>query len=282
MVILTTPDLDLIIENAVKYSASYFQSAPTLYELLKNFEKTDRVNWKKVKMLNCGSDSLHEYTARDWEERTKSRITESYGMTETVCITHNNPIGKERYGSIGVPVSSTYSAILDPDEDKYIPVGEIGEIVSSGPQITIGYWQRPEATKECEAIMDGRRWWRTGDLGRMEEDGYFYVYDRKRDLIKYKGLRVFAREVEEVLKNHPQIKEVGVVGQPDSLVGENVKAVIVLESDARGKLSERDIIDYCKDKLTSYKIPKIIEFVGEIPKTDVGKVSRREIRTEEG
>lgn len=281
LVILTTPDLDFIVENAVKYGATYFTSAPTLFQLLNTFEKTDRINWKKVKLNTCGSDTLHEKTALEWQGRTNTAITEYYGMTETVCLTHGNPIGKERHTSIGVPITSTWSAILDPDEDKYTPVGEIGEIVVEGPQITIGYWKRPDVTKECEAIINGRRWWRTGDLGRMDEDGFFYVYDRKRDLIKYKGLRVFAREVEEALKLHPKIKEVGVVGEPDPLVGENIKAVIVLESDARGKLSERDITEYCQDKLAHYKIPKIIEFVGEIPKTDIGKVSRREIRTQE-
>ena len=115
----------------------------------------------------------------------------------------------------------------------------------------------------------------------MEEDGYFYIYDRKRDLIKYKGLRVYAREVEEALKTHPDIKEVGVIGVKDIKVGENIKALVVLESDARGKLSESDIVAYCKDKLAHYKIPRIVEFVGEIPKTDIGKVSRRELREEE-
>ena len=115
----------------------------------------------------------------------------------------------------------------------------------------------------------------------MDEDGYFYIYDRKRDLIKYKGLRVFAREVEEVLKTHPQIKEVVSLGYLDIKVGENVKALVVLEADARGKLSEEEIIEYCQGKLAHYKIPKIVEFVGEIPKTDVGKVSRRELREEE-
>jgi long-chain acyl-CoA synthetase len=190
-------------------------------------------------------------------------------------------VGKQKYGSIGVPISNTYAAVLDPDEDAYVPVGETGEIVVSGPQITMGYWQRKDATRECEALINGIRWWRTGDLGRMEEDGYFYVYDRKRDLIKYKGLRVYAREVEEVLRDHPNIKEVGVVGVSDPLVGQQVRAVVVLESDARGKISENDIKQYCKDKLAHYKIPKIIDFVGEIPKTDIGKVSRREIRIEE-
>ena len=281
VIVVTTPDLDEIISDMVKYEVNFFGGAPTMYEMLKDYEKTDRVNWKKMKVLTCGADSLHENTARDWEERTESKITEGYGMTETTAMTHFNPMGKERYGSIGVPASSTYAAILDPDKDEYMPVGEIGEIVVEGPQMTSGYWQRPDATKDCESIINGHRWWRTGDLGYMKEDGYFSVYDRKRDLIKYKGLRVYAREVEEVLKEHPHIKEVGVVGEPDPLVGSNVKAVIVLEGDARGKTSERDIIEYCKDKMAAYKIPKIIEFVGEIPKTDIGKVSRREIRTQE-
>jgi long-chain acyl-CoA synthetase len=281
IIILTTPDLDNVLEDIILYKATYFLSAPTMYELLKDYEKTDRVKWKNLKLLVSGADSLNEFTAKDWEERTGTKITEGYGMTETTSVTHFNVLGKERYGSIGIPMVNTDSAVLDPDEDKYLPVGETGEIVVAGPQLTKGYWKRPDATKECVAMIEGKRWWRTGDLGRMDADGYFYIYDRKRDLIKYKGLRVFAREVEEVLKDHPRIKEVGVVGQPDPLVGQNVKAVIVLESDARGKLSERDIMEYCKDKLASYKIPKIIEFVGEIPKTDIGKVSRREIRTQE-
>ena len=116
---------------------------------------------------------------------------------------------------------------------------------------------------------------------QLSKDGYFYIYDRKRDLIKYKGLRVYAREVEEVLKSHPHIKDVGVIGQKDVKVGELVKAMVVLESDARGKLSELEIMEYCKDKMAHYKIPKIVEFIGEIPQTDVGKVSRRELREEE-
>jgi long-chain acyl-CoA synthetase len=281
IIILTTPDLDNVLEDIILYKATYFLSAPTMYELLKDYEKTDRVKWKNLKLLVSGADSLNEFTAKDWEERTGTKITEGYGMTETTSVTHFNVLGKERYGSIGIPMVNTDSAVLDPDEDKYLPVGETGEIVVAGPQLTKGYWKRPDATKECVAMIEGKWWWRTGDLGRMDADGYFYIYDRKRDLIKYKGLRVFAREVEEVLKDHPHIKEVGVVGQPDPLVGQNVKAVIVLESDARGKLSERDIMEYCKDKLAPYKIPKIIEFVGEIPKTDIGKVSRREIRTQE-
>jgi long-chain acyl-CoA synthetase len=280
LVIITTPDVDDILNAMVIYGATYFMSAPTMYEMLKDYEKTVRVDWGKLKYINSGADSLNEYTARDWEKRTGTKITEGYGLTEATYATHMNLLEKQRYGSIGIPVPGTWAAILDIDKDKFLPVGETGELVISGPQITKGYWNNPQATKECEVILEDRRWWRTGDLARMDEDGYFYIYDRKRDLIKYKGLKVFAREVEEVLKNHPDIKEVGVVGVADEKVGQHVKAVIVLEGDARGHVSESDIVEYCKDKLAYYKIPRIIDFVGEIPKTDIGKVSRREIRAE--
>lgn len=278
VLVLTSPDIDDVLYATYNEKASVFISAPTMFEILKDYEHTNRVNWNKLKVIYSGADALHENTSRGWEARTGVCLHESYGMTETVCITHCTPFGKKKTGSMGIPVPGTLAAILDPDKDEYQPIGELGELVVSGPQVTKGYWRNPEATKECEALLDGVRWWRTGDLARMDEDGYFYIYDRKRDLIKYKGLRIYAREVEEVLKNHPQIKEVGVVGVQDIKVGENVKAYVVLEGEARGILSESDIIEYCKDKLTPYKIPKIIEFVGEISKTDVGKVSRRELR----
>lgn len=279
-VTITTPEIDDIISSIVKYKATFFMGAPTMYEMLKDYEKTDRIPWKKLKVILSGADSLHDETARDWKERTGTTITEGYGMTETTATTHMGPLGKQKLGSIGFPIPGTMSAILDPEREAYLPVGEMGEIVSIGPQVSLGYWQNEAATRECRSEIDGKIWWRTGDIGKMDGEGYFYVYDRKRDLIKYKGLRVFAREVEEVLKTHPRIKEVGVIGVPDQLVGENVKAVVVLESDARGKISEAEIIEYCKDKLSHYKIPRIVEFVGEIPKTDIGKVSRREIREE--
>ena len=279
-VTITTPDVDEILASIIKYKASFFMGAPAIYEMLNNYEKTDRVDWKGLKIILAGADSLHEKTAKTWEERTGKAITEGYGMTETTATTHMTPPGREEYGSIGVPLPSTLSTILDPDQDAYLPTNEMGEIATAGPQVTMGYWNREDATKECTAMVDDVTWWRTGDLGKMDQKGYFYVYDRKRDLIKYKGLRVFAREVEEVLKGHPDIKEVGVIGEPDITVGENVKAVVVLESDARGKTSEADLREFCRDRLAHYKIPKIIEFIGEIPKTDIGKVSRREIREE--
>ncbi|MBW1887830.1 MAG: AMP-binding protein, partial [Deltaproteobacteria bacterium] len=276
-----TPDPDDILHAIARYKASWFIGAPAIFEALKDYKKTDIVDWKRLKIVASGADALHEFTAADWKTRTGVSISDNYGMTELVAMSHGSPPGLGKVGSIGFPIPNTMAAILDPDEDIFLPVGETGELVVSGPQVTKGYWNNLEATKDCDAIIDGVRWWRTGDLARMEEDGYFYIYDRKRDLIKYKGLRVYAREVEEALKTHPDIREVGVIGVKDIKVGENIKALVVLESDARGKLSESDIVAYCKDKLAHYKIPRIVEFVGEIPKTDIGKVSRRELREEE-
>ncbi len=281
LVVITTPDVEDILHAIVKYDSSWFIGAPAIYETLKDYKKTDIVDWKRLKIIASGADALNEFTAKDWKRRTGIDLHETFGMTELVAMSHSNPLMAGKIGSIGIPIPNTIAAILDPDIDEFVPLGETGELVVSGPQVTKGYWNNPDATRECEAMINGVRWWRTGDLARMEEDGYFYIYDRKRDLIKYKGLRVYAREVEEVLKTHPKIKEVGVIGIKDIKVGENVKALIVLESDARGKISEEDIIEYCRNKLTHYKIPRIVEFVGEIPKTDIGKVSRRELREEE-
>jgi long-chain acyl-CoA synthetase len=281
LVIITSPDWDEIINSMVRYKPSCFTGVPSIFESLRDYPKTNRVNWKKIGLVISGADVLFETTHKEWEGRTGAKIYDVWGMTECADFTIGNPLRKVKMGSIGVPFPSVMGAILDPDKDEFLPQGELGELVISGPAVTSkGYWGKPEATKDSESLIEGIRWWRTGDLARMDEDGYFFIYDRKRDLIKYKGLRIFAREVEEVLNTHPKIKEVGVIGVKNIKVGENVKAIVVLESDARGQLSEEDIINYCKGKLAPYKIPKIIEFVGEIPRTDIGKVSRRDIREE--
>jgi len=280
LVIFTTPDLDDILNAIESYRATIVYSVPALYEALRDYARTDRVNWKRIKTLVSGADALLEDTARGWEQRTGAKIHEGWGMTETSSVGMGSPYGRPKIGSFGVPLPNTMAAIVDPEGTEFLPVGETGELVVRGPQIMKGYWNRPEETKNALVEIDGETWLRTSDLASMDEEGYFYYYDRKRDMIKYKGLAVFAREVEEVLASHPQIKETGVIGVPDANVGEIVKAVVVLETEARGKILEEEIIKYCEEKLAHYKVPKIIEFKGEVPKTDVGKVSRRELREE--
>ena len=280
VVLFTTPDIDDILSGMDRYQASAFFGVPTLFEYLNEYEKTDRVNWKKLKMIACGADTLHESTINAWERRTGAPIMEGYGMTETTAVSHSTPYHRPKSGSFGVPLPSVDAAIVDVDGVECVPVGEDGELILSGPNIMQGYWRRPEGTRETMMDMDGKRWLRTGDLVRMDEEGYFHFFDRKRDLIKFKGYSVFARHVEEVLYKHPKIKAAGVVGVPDPKVGQLIKAYVVLESDARGKISEEEVMAFCKENLAHYKVPRIIEFRGELPKTDVGKVSRRELREE--
>ena len=280
LVLFTTPDIDDILAAIERYNASTFLGVPTLYEYLKEYDRTDRVNWKRLKIIVCGADTLHESTLKDWERRTGTKILEGYGMTETTAVSHTSPYTRPKAGSFGVPLPGVGAAIIDVAGIEFKPTGEDGELILQGPNIMQGYWKRPEANAESFVEIDGKQWLRTGDLVRMDEEGYFYFFDRKRDLIKYKGYSVFARHVEEVLYRHPQIKAAGVVGVPDPTVGQNIKAYVVLQSEARGKVSEEEIIAFCKENLAHYKVPKIVEFRGELPKTDVGKISRRELREE--
>jgi len=280
VVLFTTPDIDEILSAMERYQASAFYGVPTLYEYLKEYEKTDRVNWKRLKLIACGADTLHETTIHEWERRTGTKILEGYGMTETTAVSHSSPYDRPKTGSFGVPLPSVQAAVIEVEGTDFVPVNEVGELILSGPNIMQGYWKRPEDTRESMIELAGMRWLRTGDLVRMDEEGYFHFFDRKRDLIKYKGYSVFARHVEEVLYKHPQVKAAGVVGVPDPTVGQIIKAYVVLQPDARGKVSEEEIIAFCKENLAHYKVPKIVEFRGELPKTDVGKVSRRELREE--
>ncbi len=280
LVLFTTPDIDDILSAIERYQVSGFFGVPTLYEYLKEYEKTDRVNWKRLKLIACGADTLHESTINEWERRTQAKILEGYGMTETTAVSHSTPFDRPKTGSFGVPLPSVIAAVINTDGTEFKPVNEVGELILHGPNIMQGYWKRPRETEESIVEIDGKKWLRTGDLVRMDEEGYFHFFDRKRDLIKYKGYSVFARHVEEVLYKHPQIKAAGVVGVPDPMVGQLIKAYVVLQSEARGKISEEEIIGFCQKNLAHYKVPKVIEFIGELPKTDVGKVSRRELREE--
>jgi len=280
LLLFTTPDLDEVLSSMERYGATAFYSVPTAYQFLKDYDKTSRFNWKGLKAITSGADTLHESTVKDWERRTGAKIIEGYGLTECSAVSHVNPLGRPKVGSFGVPLPNVGAAIVDYETGEYVPPGEVGELLIEGPNIMKGYWKRPEDTRESLVERDGKTWFRTGDLVRMDEEGYFFFYDRKKDMIKYKGYSVFAREIEEVLHQHPQVKAAGVLGVPDPTMGQLIKAIVVLQAEARGKVSEEEIVKYCEENLAHYKVPKIVEFRGELPKTDVGKVSHRELREE--
>lgn len=280
LVVFTTPHTESILDAIERYRATVFLGVPTLYEYLKDHKDTAKVNWKRLKILLCGADTLHETTVKDWQKRTQTSITEGYGLTECAAASHLNPLNRPKVGSFGVPIPNVVAGVVDPDGTDFLPVGEIGELVLKSPSVMQGYWKNPKETAAAFLEVDGERWLRTGDIVRMDEEGYFHYYDRRKDLIKHRGYSVFAKDIEDVLYTHPQIKTAGVIGVPDPAEGSVIKAIVVLQPEARGKLSEDEIRKFCEERLAHYKVPKIIEFRGELPKTDVGKVSRRELREE--
>ena len=198
-------------------------------------------------------------------------------MSETSPVTHANPVnGLNKEGSIGIPFPDTLAVIVN-DEGKILPIGEVGELAIKGPQVMKGYWKMEEETKKV--LVNG--WLLTGDIAKMDEDGYFYLVDRKKDMIIAGGYNIYPREVEEVLYEHPAILEAAVVGVPDPYRGETVKAFIVIKEEYKGKLTEEEIINFCRERLAPYKVPRIIEFREELPKSAVGKILRRVLREEE-
>lgn len=280
LLLFTNPDTEAILTAMERYRATVFFGVPTLFEYLKDHKETGKVDWKRLKVIVSGADTLHESTMKAWNRRTGAQIVEGYGLTETCATSHVNPVDRPKPGSFGVPVPGMNAAIVDPATLAPVPPGGTGELILSGPNVMAGYWRRPQDTDRAFVELAGRRWMRTGDIVRMDEEGYFHFYDRSKDLIKFKGHSIFAKDIEDVLYAHPQVKAAGVIGIPDTSVGERIKAIVVLQSDARGKISEDEIRGYCRERLAEYKVPHVVEFRGELPKTDVGKVSRRELRDE--
>jgi long-chain acyl-CoA synthetase len=280
LVLFTSPDTEEILAAMERYQATVFYGVPTLYEYLKDHKDTNKANWRRLKLVLSGADTLHESTMKGWNQRTGSTIVEGYGLSETCATSHVNPLHRPKTGSFGCPIPGMQAAILNPETLQFAPQGETGELVLCGPNVMRGYWNRPDDSAKAFVERDGTRWMRTGDIVRMDEEGYFHFYDRSKDLIKYKGYSIFAKDVEDVLYGHPQVKAAGVIGVADPAVGQRIKAIVVLQGDARGKVSEDEIKAYCRNQLADYKVPHIVEFRGELPKTDVGKVSRRELREE--
>ena len=282
--ILTYPrwTLDTVLRDIQKHKATVFHGVPTMYVAIINHPKIGKFNLRSLEYCISGAAPLPVAVAKKFEELTGAKLREGYGLTETSPVTHVNPMkGNARPGSIGIPVPSTIAAIADPEKPVFLKPGEIGEIVVSGPQVMKGYYNRPEENSKAFFEAGGLRWFRTGDMGYMDEDGFFYVVDRKKDLIKYKGYSVYPREIEEVLYKHECIKEAAVIGVPHEEFNEVPKAFIVLKPECEGKIDEEQLLNYLKENLAPYKVPKSIEFRKDLPKSAVGKVLRRLLREEE-
>jgi long-chain acyl-CoA synthetase len=248
-----------------------------MYLAIGNYKQIHKYDLTSVKAAISGAGPLMREVQERFEQLTKARIVEGYGLSEASPVTHCNPVfGRRKLGSIGLPFPDTEAKIVDIETgEKEMPVGETGELVVKGPQVMKGYWNKPEET--AHALRGG--WLHTGDIARMDEEGYFFIVDRIKDMIKTVGENVYPREVEEVLFTHPKVKDVVVVGLPEEFKGEKIKAYIVLKEGVSATKDE--IIQYCREQLSKFKVPKEVEFRDQLPKTLVGKVLRRVLRDEE-
>jgi long-chain acyl-CoA synthetase len=273
-------DLKDVLDNISKYKATIFPGVPMLYNAINNHPdvKAGKYNLSSIKACISGSAPLMRETKEKFEALTGGKVFEGYGLSEAPTATHCNPLeGENKTGSIGMPLPDVEVKLISLDDgETELPQGEIGEIVLHGPQVMRGYHNMPTETENSlRKMSDGKVWLFTGDIARMDEDGYFYIVDRKKELIKPGGFQVWPREVEEAIMSHPKVLEVGVGGIPDPQRGETVKAWVVLKPGE--SLSEAELKAYCKEHLAPYKVPTHYEFRSELPKTTVGKILRREL-----
>ncbi|WP_407158124.1 long-chain fatty acid--CoA ligase [Bradyrhizobium sp. STM 3557] len=267
-------DIPGFIKELMKYQVNNFPAVNTLYNALLHHPDFKKVDFSKLKISNGGGMAVQRSVAEQWQQVTGCSIAEGYGLSETSpTLTCNPPTSTAFNGSIGIPVPSTYISIRD-DDGNEVPLGQAGEICAKGPQVMAGYWNRPDETAK---VMTADGYFRTGDIGIMSEDGFTRIVDRKKDMILVSGFNVYPNEVEEVIASHPGVLETAVIGQPDAKSGELVKAFVVKKDP---NLSAEEITKFCHEQLTNYKVPKLIEFRTELPKTNVGKILRRQLRDE--
>jgi long-chain acyl-CoA synthetase len=261
-----------------KYRPTIFPGIQAMYMAIGNYPKIHKYDLTSIKAAISGAGPLMREVQERFEQLTKARIVEGYGLSEASPVTHCNPVfGKRKLGSIGLPFPDMDAKIMDIETgENEMPVGEPGELVVKGPQVMKGYWNKPEET--ARALRGG--WLHTGDIAKMDEEGYFFIVDRIKDMIKTVGENVYPREVEEVLFTHPKVKDAVVVGLPhEAFMGEKIKAYIVLKEGEAATAEE--IIGFCREQLSKFKVPKEVEFRSELPKTLVGKVLRRVLRDQE-
>ncbi|WP_430509605.1 long-chain-fatty-acid--CoA ligase [Gottfriedia solisilvae] len=276
MIIIPRFDASLMLEAIKKYRPTLFPGAPTMYIALLNHPDLSKTDISCIHSCLSGSAALPVEVQEQFEKVTGGKLVEGYGLSEASPVTHSNFLWDRRVsGSIGVPWPSTDAKIVSMETGEELPVREIGELIVSGPQVMKGYWNRPEET--AATLKDG--WLYTGDLGYMDEDGFFYIVDRKKDMIIAGGFNVYPRDVEEVLYEHEAVQETVVIGVPDPYRGETVKAFIVLKE---GKtVTESELDEFSRKYLAAYKVPRQYEFRKELPKTAIGKILRRQLVEEE-
>jgi len=231
--------------------------------------------------IGGGGAAMPQAVAQRLFEQFGLRYVEGYGLTETAAPSHSNPPDRPKQQCLGIPYMSTDARVIDPVTLQEVPTGEQGEIVIHGPEVFQGYWRRPEATAQAFIELDGKRFFRSGDMGRVDEEGYFFMTDRLKRMINASGFKVWPAEVEALMYRHPAIQEACIIGTKDAYRGESVKAVVVLRATHQGQLSEQDLIDWCREHMAAYKVPRVVQFVSALPKSGTGKVMWRALQEAE-
>ena len=279
-VLMPTPDVDATLDAIEQYKGTLFLGVPALYRMILENDRFDRYDLSSLRYCWSGGDVLPREVYNRWKEHVGVPIYQVYGATECgfTCL---SPLDSEPVpGTIGRPIPSRAIKLVDPEGTDEVPPGETGELLVHSDTLPPGYWNKPQETAESFVEIDDRVWYRTKDYCRLGEDGLVYYVDRAADVIKYKGYRVSASEIESVLQSHPLVIGACVVGVPDPRVGERIKAIVVLKEDAKG-VGSQELMGFCRGRLAAYKMPKYIEFRDMLPKSKVGKLLRREIRDEE-
>lgn len=278
-VLVPKPQADQLLETITKYRPSFAPMVPTMYIGILNHPRIDQVDLTSIKGCFSGSAPLPVEVIRNFEEKTGAVIVEGYGLTETTPVTHINPFNpeKRKIGSIGLPISDTECRVVDLEDGRTdLPPGKAGELLVRGPQVMKGYLNMPEETNQ---VLTEDGWLHTGDIAEMDEEGYFFIVDRKKDMIISGGYNVYPRDIEEVFFEHPKVIEACVVGIPHPHRGEAAKVFVALKPGET--VTEEELLDYCRERLAKYKWPVEIEFRDELPKTNVGKVLRKDLKAEE-
>lgn len=274
-------DRRLAAELIQHYRVHYAGIAPTAIIDLLALPELDQFDLTSLKRVSFGGASMPESVWQHMRDRLGLSFIEAYGLTETAATTHINPIERPKRQCLGIPYFDTESLVVDPDTLEPRPVGETGEILLRGPQIFKGYWNRPEDTADAFVEVNGKTYFRSGDMGYVDEEGYFFMTDRLKRMINASGFKVWPAEVESALYAHPAVHEACVIGSRDPYRGETVKAVIVLKPDLQGKVSPDEIIRWARERMAAYKYPRLVQFVDALPKSPVGKILWRELQDAE-
>ena len=264
-----------------KWRVTHWTNVPTMVMDLLASPNFDKYDLSSIVYIGGGGAAMPQAVAQKLFDLYGLRYCEGYGMTETAAPSHSNPAHAPKQQCLGIPFMSTDARVIDPETFKEVAQGESGEIVTHGPEVFRGYWKRPQATAEAFIEIDGKKFLRTGDLGRVDEDGYFFMTDRLKRMINASGFKVWPAEVEALMFRHPAIAEACVISTKDDYRGESVKAVVVLRASEKGKVSESDIVAWCRDHMAVYKVPRVVQFVDALPKSGSGKVMWRQLQEAE-